>query len=106
MRACESDDETLFMRIRFLLTLLTALFSGCTSSATPTPTTPPTTAPTPTTTPDTTITVTPTTEAIDNTPLRLLIWLPEQLNPVGDEETNALLERQLSDFEAANSEIE
>jgi ABC-type glycerol-3-phosphate transport system substrate-binding protein len=107
MRACESDDETPFMRIRFLLTLLTALFSGCTTSAAPTPTTPPTSTPTPTMTPDsTTITVTPTVQAIDTSQRRVLIWLPEPLNPVADEETSALLERQLSDFEAANSNIE
>jgi ABC-type glycerol-3-phosphate transport system substrate-binding protein len=107
MRPRESDDETLFMRIRFLLTLLTALFSGCTTSASTTPTIAPTFTPSPTLTPDVTaITATPTLQAIDTTQRRLLIWMPEPLNPVGDDATSVMFERQLSEFEAANSNIE
>ncbi|MFN8376330.1 MAG: extracellular solute-binding protein [Anaerolineae bacterium] len=94
------------MRIRFLLTLITALFSGCTSGAATTPTAQPT--PTPTETAAASVTAasaTPTAITI-NTPLRLVIWLPEPLNPADNAETNALLDEQLSEFENANPEVE
>ncbi len=99
----------LSIRLRFLLTLVAALFSSCTGDTLVTPTRSLTSLPGETpahTTTALTVEAVSATEATETAPLRLMIWLPEPLYPVDDEAIANLLNTQFAEFETSQGNVE